>query len=257
MSANPPAPLSDPNGKPDYTTLDFPPAPDGRPYVILNMVASLDGKVTVAGTERGLGSPADQRLMRELRVHADVVLNGAGTLRASGTSSRLDAEELEALRLSRGLARQPVSAVISRSGNLPLERAFFTKPDEFEAVVYLGEHAPPQRRAAIAATGRTIVDLPQGDEVRAALTHMHDALGAKLLLVEGGPTINGELFRLDLVDEFFLTLGPIVVGGRGGLTAVENDTTPAVDALQRLALIHAIPNRESGEIYLRYRVPRD
>ena len=257
MSANPPPPPNDANGKPDYTTLDFPAAPDGRPYVILNMVASLDGKVSVAGTERGLGSPADQRLMRELRVHVDVVLNGAGTLRASGTSSRLDAEEHEALRRSRGLSRQPVSAVISRSGNLPLERAFFTQLEDFDALVYLCETAPPERRRAIAATGRTIVDLPQGDEVRAALAHMREELDAELLLVEGGPTINGELFRLNLIDEFFLTLGPIVVGGRGGLTAVENDTTPSLESLQRLALIRALPNPETGEIYLRYRVLRD
>ena len=220
------------------------------------MVASLDGKVTVAGTERGLGSPADRRLMQELRVHADVALNGAGTLRASGTSSRLDAEELEAIRLSRGLSQQPIAAVISRSGNLPLDRAFFTTPEAFDAVVYLSESAPADRRSAIAATGRPVVDVPEGDEFQAALIHMHDKLGARLLLVEGGPTINGELFRLDLVDEFFLTLGPIVVGGRGGLTAVESDATPSSDALRRLSLIHAKPNPETGELYLRYRVPR-
>src|SRR3954453_12737860 len=94
-------------GKPDYTALTFPAPPAHRPYVILNMVESLDGRATIEGNERGLGSPVDQSLMRELRVHADVVVNGASTLRASGTSPRLNNAALEAIRIERGKSRVP------------------------------------------------------------------------------------------------------------------------------------------------------
>ncbi len=31
------------------------------------------------------------------------------------------------------------------------------------------------------------------------------------MVLEGGPTLNAELFALGLVDEFFLTLGPVIV----------------------------------------------
>ena len=88
--------------KPDYTSLELPPPPDDRPYVLINMVMSADGKVVVEGTEQGIGSKVDQRLMRELRVNADVVLNGANTLRASGSSSRLGDPVLEHLRIRAG-----------------------------------------------------------------------------------------------------------------------------------------------------------
>jgi riboflavin biosynthesis pyrimidine reductase len=247
---------SHPAGKPDYTTLRFPDPPPDRPYVIINMVSSLDGKVTVEGTERGLGSPADQRLMRELRVNADVVLNGAGTLRASGTSSRLDVAELERIRVDRGLAPQPIAAVLSRSGNLPLERRFFTALDDFDAVLYLSTDAPAASREALVATGRLVVDVPAEAELPAMLRHMRQELAARLLLVEGGPRINGALFDLGAVDELFLTLGPIVVSGRGGLTAVEADATARLDGIRRMELIHAIPNPETSEVYLRYRTQR-
>ena len=60
-----------PPGRPDYTALSFPDPPPDRPYVIVNMVSAADGKITIEGTERGLGSKSDQLLMRELRVHAD------------------------------------------------------------------------------------------------------------------------------------------------------------------------------------------
>ncbi|HJN91711.1 MAG TPA: dihydrofolate reductase family protein, partial [Dehalococcoidia bacterium] len=176
-----------PPGKPDYTELSFPDAPAERPYILINMVAALDGKITVQGAERGLGSPTDQRLMRELRVNADIVLNGAGTLRVSGISSRLDVEELERIRVGRGLAPQPISAVLSRSGNLPLDRRFFTALDEFDAVLYLSPAAPPASRDALRATGRLIIDVPAEAELPAMLRHMRHELGVQICLVEGGP----------------------------------------------------------------------
>ena len=241
--------------KPDYLNLDFPPAPAERPYTVVNMVMSADGKVVIEGTERGLGSAVDQRLMRELRVHADIVLNGAGTLRASGTSSRIDVEDLERVRRERGKAPAPIAAVLSRSGDLPLQRAFFRRRD-FEAIVYLSESAPAERRAAIAASGRPVQSLPAGEEAPAMLRHMRQDLGAQLLLVEGGPALNGELLRRGLVDEYFLTLSPAIVGGRGGLTAVEGPAISTATEVRRLALLSATPNPESGEVYLRYRWSR-
>ena len=242
-------------GKPDYTALDLPAPPPERPYVIANMVMSADGKSVIEGTEQGIGSAVDQRLMRELRVNADVVLNGAGTLRASGTSSRLGDEALEAIRLARGKPRLPIAAVLSQSGDLPLERAFFTARD-FPAVVYLSELAPAERRAAIEATGRPVVTLPAGHEFPEMLRHMRHELDAEVLLVEGGPTVYAALYALDAIDEAFLTLGPVVVGGADTLTAVAGERAFTRDEAKRLQLLSAHANPETDEIYLRYRVRR-
>ncbi|MCC7364507.1 MAG: dihydrofolate reductase family protein [Dehalococcoidia bacterium] len=241
--------------KPDYTSLELPPPPPGRPYVILNMVMSADGKVVVEGTEQGIGSKVDQRLMRELRVNADVVLNGASTLRASGTSSRLGDEQLEALRVERGKPRFPVAAVLSRSGDLPLDRIFFTARD-FPAVVYLSDLAPAARREALVATGRDIHIVPGGREVAAMLRHMREELGAAVLLCEGGPDVNAQMWAHGFVDEYFVTLGPVIVAGRDTLTAAEGPRAFARDQLPHLDLVSAIPNEETNEVYLRYRTRR-
>lgn len=242
-------------GKPDYTALDPPPPPPDRPWVFANAVMSADGKSVIEGTERGIGSPTDQRLMRELRVNADVVLNGAGTLRASGTSSRLGDAALEAIRLARGKPPVPIAAVLSASGELPLERAFFTARD-FPAVVYLSERTPDDRRAAIEAAGRPVALLPAGGEVPAMLRHMRHELGAETLLVEGGPTIYAALYALDAIDEAFVTLGPVVVGGAGTLTAVAGERAFTRAQAPRLALVSAHANPDTDEVYLRYRVRR-
>lgn len=246
--------------KPDYTSLELPPAPEDRPYVLLNMVASLDGKAVIEGTEQGIGSKTDQRLMRELRVNADVILNGASTLRASGTSSRLNDPGLEELRVSRGKPPSPIAAVWSRSGNLPLDRPFFTARD-FPAIAYLSATIADDRWEAIVATGRPAHRLaptaPGGtSDVTALLAHMRHDLGAEVLLCEGGPTTAAQFFAEDVIDEFFMTLGPVVVAGRDTITIVEGREAFTRDTVRRFDLLSAVPNPATSEVYLRYRVRR-
>lgn len=241
--------------KPDYTALDLPEPPTDRPYILMNMVMSADGKVVIEGTEAGIGSKTDQRLMRELRVNADAVLNGANTLRASGTSSRLGDEGLEELRIANGKPRFPIAVALSRSGKLPLDKIFFTARD-FDAVVYLSEEAPADRKAALVATGRPVHIVPAGAEITAMLKHMRQELDVKVLLVEGGPTVNAQMYELGVVDEYFLTLGPVIVGGRDTLTAVEGESAFSRDDVKHLELLAAVPNPETNEVYVHYRVRR-
>lgn len=240
--------------KPDYTALTFPSAPADRPYVIVNMVMSADGKTVFEGNEQGIGSKVDQRLMRELRLHADVVFNGAETMRKSGISPRVGDPLLETMREQRGKPRAAASAVVTRSGDVPLDRAFFTATD-FQAYVYLGADAPPGAFDRLASTGRAVAQLPRERPMSWMLAHMKFELGAELVLCEGGATVNGQLFAEDLIDEFFLTFGPVVVAGRGHPGAVEGIEFTKENA-PRLDLVHAIPNMETGEIYCRYRVRR-
>jgi riboflavin biosynthesis pyrimidine reductase len=240
---------------PAYYLIELPDPPPDRPYVFVNMVMSADGRTVIEGTERGLGSEADQRLMRELRSLADIVINGAGTLRASGSSSRLNDPALEAHREARGRPRVPTAAVITNSADLPLGRAFFTA-DDFDAIAFVGAEAPDDRVEAIAATGRPVVRLPAEQPLRWMLAYMRHELSARALLVEGGSQTNGALFDGGFVDEFFLTLGPRVVGGKETLPAVRSSRPPSLDAVTELELLSAHPNPETGELYLRYRVRR-
>ena len=242
--------------KPDYSRLTLPPPPDDRPYVLMNMVMSVDGKAVVGGDESGLGSDIDRRLMREIRTNADVILVGANTLRTTGASSRLGAEDLEQIRIASGRPRFPIASLLSRSGNLPLEKIFFTARD-FDAVVYLSDGTPEAAASAVEATGRTVVRLPEGENLPAMLAHMREHLSANVLLVEGGPTTNAGFFRQGLVDELFVTVGPFVVGGRDTPTIVEGEGRVALEELRAMELLSAETNAEANELYLRYRVPHD
>lgn len=239
-------------GEIDYTQLRFPEPPPDRPFVAINMVMSADGRTVVDGTERGLGSKLDQRLMRELRVHFDVVMNGGATFRASGTSARLNDPGLEQWRLDRGMTPSPIAAVLTRSGDLPPERRFFTD-DGFDAVIYISSAAPDDIRGELESRGRPVVTVPVGNEADAALNHMKQKLGASRVLVEGGATLNGDLMRRGLVDEYFLTLAPRITGGDTAHPAVQWPGEPTASGIKQLMPLHAI-STETGELFLRYRV---
>ena len=80
-------------------------APTDRrvPMVRLNMIASLDGAVTLDGHAGGLGGPADQKMMILLRMLADVIIVGANTVRIEGYQGDLIDEPAKRWRVEHGL----------------------------------------------------------------------------------------------------------------------------------------------------------
>jgi riboflavin biosynthesis pyrimidine reductase len=93
-------------------------APDdrSRPTLRVNMISSLDGAAWVDGRAGGLGGPADQELMRILRMHADVIMVGAGTVRIEGYQGELIDDAAKKWRLARGMSERPRFVVVSHSG---------------------------------------------------------------------------------------------------------------------------------------------
>src|ERR1700683_40491 len=53
-----------------------------RPYLLLNMIATTDGRATLGGRSGPLGGRADKALLYGLRTAVDAVMAGAGTVRA-------------------------------------------------------------------------------------------------------------------------------------------------------------------------------
>src|SRR5690349_12789491 len=98
----------------------------------LNMVMTLDGRAALGGTATGIGSEYDRRLMKELRAQADVVLHGAATVRADPLSARVPTDLVEQ-RIARGMSPQPLGAIVTRSGHLPVEHPYYQSP----TVVYV------------------------------------------------------------------------------------------------------------------------
>jgi riboflavin biosynthesis pyrimidine reductase len=183
------------------------------PLVRVNMISSLDGAISVDGRSGALGGSADSRVFTALRSLADVILVGAGTVRAEGYGpARLDDADVQR-RVARGQAPQPAIAVVSRAAAFDFATPFFTEAVATPVLVTTAARAASLAREAgsradVLAVGTDHVDLPL------AVAALGDR-GARSLLVEGGPGLNGDLARADAIDELCLTVSPRIVGGEG------------------------------------------
>ena len=92
-----------------FVAADARPTPVGRPWLLVNMITSLDGAVTVGGLSGGLARPADKEMFTALRAVGDVVMAGAGTVRAEGYGPARPSAAARAARRERGQDEVPAS----------------------------------------------------------------------------------------------------------------------------------------------------
>jgi riboflavin-specific deaminase-like protein len=234
-----------------YEDLEVPPLErrdPSRPYVIVNVVSSLDGKAAIEGRSSRIGSDLDRRSMRTLRSKADAVMVGAGTLRAERLSLGLD--EFSAGR------RQPLAVVVTGTGDVPLESNLVRQEGDPRALVLV----PGGLAADIVARLRRHADVLRAPGTPSGAVDLGEALralkterGVELLLVEGGPSLNHSLFSAGLADELFLTLAPKLLGGTNEetLTVLEGPQLPAAEGADPDLLSAHLAG---GELFLRYRV---
>jgi riboflavin biosynthesis pyrimidine reductase len=244
--------------------LQFPDAP--RPYTVVNFVTSIDGVASLGitdgtdSTKLGANSRADRYLMALLRASADVVVIGAGDLRATPGHQWVpaavagdQAAVIEAYRAERrGSPEPPPLVVVSGSGNLPAHVAI-DHPATSTAVLTSTSGAAKVRRA------HPLVQVIEAGTARlidgtAITTAVSSAFGPGLFLCEGGPSLFGSLLAARAVEELFLTISPRVAGRehhqlRPGIV---NAWAADPDALRRATL--ASVRRAEDHLFLRYRL---
>lgn len=207
--------LPDPAPDLDDTALleSYAPPGSGDPFVRFNFISSIDGAATLGGLSGDLGTAADKRVFMLLRRVADVILVGAGTVRAEGYDGELLDAPSRAWRLERGMPERPLLAVVS--GHLDLDpgsELFTTNPGKI--LLLTSGAADPERAAALGAVAEVIASGEPGPAIdpRWIIRTLHGK-GLRMIHSEGGPTLLGDFQRADAVDSLCVTFSPLLVGG--------------------------------------------
>jgi riboflavin-specific deaminase-like protein len=217
-------------------------APPDRPYLILNMVSSLDGKATIEWRTKGLSTDLDRELFHRLRTQVDAVMVGAGTVRAERYGRMTKSDELRAARVDEGLEPDPLAVVVSARLDLQADLPLLNEPEQR---VVIATHSD----ATLPDLGEHVLYERTGEDLQLLMARLREQYGIRSVLCEGGPTINSYLFAAGLVDELWLTMNPKIVGGAAALTIVAG--RELVDPLDLEAISIA---EGDGDLFTRWRV---
>lgn len=199
----------------------YPEPVPGAGWVRANMVSTLDGAVHGSdGLSGSIGTPSDKRVFSVLRGLADVVLAGAGTVRAEGYSRPAAKPEDAERRSAAGQAARPCLAVVTSSGDVPASLLETTGRDEsgWRVVVLATEQTPSAAMDRLRDTLGEECVVQVGDDgvdPAAALEALVER-GLGRVLCEGGPSLLGRWLAAGRVDELCLTTAPVVAGGDAG-----------------------------------------
>jgi riboflavin-specific deaminase-like protein len=231
------------------------PARPGLPFVFLNVAMTADGKIAPASRHfEPFSSRRDRLLMYELRSYAEGVMSGARTLDLNPVKLGNGGEIYTQMRLQHGLADHPVRIVVS--GRATIDPAAEVFKHRFSPIIVLACGAAPERRLQklrgpadeVAVFGEEELDFVQ------ALDWLRKKWGIRSLLCEGGGEVNGALFAAGLVDELYLTLCPVIFGGRDAPTPADGHGVQNLAEATQLKLRRM--KRVGDEFFLIYRVIR-
>jgi 5-amino-6-(5-phosphoribosylamino)uracil reductase len=218
-----------------------------RPYVLLNMASTADGRATVSGRAGPIGDVADSALLHGLRTIADGLLVGASTVRVEHYARVLRGQQDRDARRRRGLSEQLRTFIVSGSlGVSPQSVPLLDEPGAPVTIV-----TPAQRELAACAAEVDYLRCERDGklDLPAALLAMHGEHDVRTLLCEGGPQLACQLVAAGLVDELFLCLAPKLAGGDRHLRILAGGELDPPRQIE-LAGVH----EHDSSLFLRYRL---
>lgn len=181
-----------------------------RPWVLCNFAMTADGRAAIDGRSGPIAGPADHELLLALRSRVDAVMVGAGTLRAERYGRIIRDAEVRKRREEEGLSPDPLAVVVSGSLDVPWDIPLFTDGGGKVVIFTCSDSAAPETQTPV-----TVIRHGGEVDLSEAMAFLHREEAIRCLLCEGGPLLHGDLWRANLVDELFLTIGARLAGGDG------------------------------------------
>jgi riboflavin-specific deaminase-like protein len=215
---------------------------------------TVDGKVsTPKSTPSGFTSDVDKRRLLQIRALGDALMVGLKTAEVDRMSMGLPDESLRKARSQRGQSEYPIRVLVSNSGYFPPDLQVF-KHQFSPILIYSTTRMPPSIQEELRA--KATLHLAAGNHVDldALLSDLYQTYGIRTLVCEGGPRLARSLSDLDLIDELFLTIAPLLAGGRTapGVLGAPGSFLPSSRSYRLESM-----KVEAGECYLHYFADRE
>ncbi len=215
--------------------------PEDRPRVAANMITTLDGRASIQGRSKELGSDTDTEQLLGLRTRFDAVMIGGGTMRAERYGRIIARPEHREKREHSGFDPDALAVIISGDLDLPFDAPLFTNGNGRVIIFSRKSHLPETETPVDLITMEGLIDSAD------VLAHLRKKEGVRALLCEGGPNLFGQLVAGGLLDDLFLTITPVAIGGDAPHILEAN--LPDTANFELAAL-----NEAEGDLFARYQL---
>lgn len=209
-----------------------------RPYIVINIAMSADGKISTRERRQVRISGAhDFSRVDKLKAGCDAIMVGIGTVLADDPSLTVKSEECRQYRRKKGWEDHPLRIVVDSSGSTPPDASILVK-GEGKRVIAVSERADArnvsrlEKKATIIVAGKDEVNL-------AVLMDELGTMGIHRIMVEGGGTLIAGLMKAGLVNEIYTYIGNMIIGGRDAPTISDGDGFIEESAFIRLTLLES------------------
>ena len=250
-----------------------------RPFVFINAATSADGKIsTVERRQTRISGKEDFERVDSLRAGSDAIMVGVGTVLADDPSLTVKAGARRAARARAGKDANPLRVVVDSRARTPPNAEVLCK-GEGRRIIAVSElaNADGERVAELGKKAEVLVCGGSGAAESGAaesgaaggggggrgggrggkvdlgklLARLRQR-GVERLLVEGGATLNWSLISQGLVDEIFVYVGNLILGGEDAPTLVDGAGFVAGAGVVKLELLSA--ERLGEGVLLKWRV---
>ena len=200
----------------------------GRPFVLLKLAVTVDGRVSVAGRRYLSGKPALREVHR-LRDRTDAVLVGIGTVLADDP----------ALTVREVKGRDPLRVIVDADARTPPTAKVVRSKDPQRTVIFVARDADVRRTNKLREAGVLLVTAPRADgglDLGAVLRWLGEH-GVNTVMSEAGPHVAGALVRGGLADRVLLLYSPVAGG----------DGPPALEGVPKASDLHDVRVRRLGD----------
>ncbi len=186
----------------------------GRPFVILKSAMTLDGKIATAkGESKWITGPKAREHVHQLRSQVDVIAVGVNTVLKDDPqlTVRLSAKKGQSKN-----SRQPVRMVFDSRLRIPLTAYVLQGIQQSPTAIATTKMASHNKIEQLRSMNIEVLVLPQKRthvSIRRCLQEL-GSMGITSLMVEGGSELNASFLREGLVNQIYLYVAPMLLGGQ-------------------------------------------
>ena len=205
--------------------------------IILSAAISIDGKIATKSGDSKLSSKKDLIRLHKLRSKVDAILIGKNTVNQD--------DPLLTVRYSKG--KNPVRIILDSHGTISTESKILQTSNKVKTIIVVSKEITKNNLQKLEKFPVEIMVIGKNQVNINSLIKILKKRKFKTILLEGGGTVNWEFIKNNLVDEFFITITPFILGGKDAITMVQGEGFDKIRKSPKLRL-NAIKRLENDLI---------